>query len=725
MRKFKFVSCLLLVLFITAMFNGGSGIPVAMADPPSAPSDLTAETSSPTQINVSWSDNSSEETGYILEKKRGGSTTEIPLPVDTTSYTDSGLLESTEYSYRIKAVKDSESSAYCGPVTATTWGAPAAPSNLSLLQKTANQVRITWTDNSSNESKFLIKRKTTGSFDEIGIVNENDTSYTDTSVSPGTAYTYVVFAANSFGEANSNELEVLTPNTAPLEAPSGLSASAGSSSSITLHWTDNAASETGYKVERKAGSGNYTEIKSLSANATSYTDNGLAAATTYYYRVKASRAGEDSNYSNEAHAKTDDNGNLPDDAPYNLKAANLSNTSVKLTWSEISSNETGFKIERKKTSSGSWGLIDTVGANVKTYTDTGLSEKTTYYYRVRAYNSSGYSDYSNTISITTANASEKPDAPSSLKITVNSNSISLTWNDNSDNEDGFKIYRKASDESSYDLVKTVSAGVESWTDTNVDKGTTYYYKVYAYNDSGNSDYITASGSLGSSDIPDAPSSLNLTVLSATSVKLTWTDNSSNESGFKIERKETGGTYSQIDQVGVGVTNYTDTGLSSATTYYYRIRAYNSHGNSSYSTEKSITTTSQSIPTGSKILQFYIGSQAYFANGIPQAMDSAAIIKNGRTLLPIRYVGNALGATVDWNEANQKVTLSLGSKKIELWIGKSQAKVNGVSKLIDPDNSQVTPIIVSGRTMLPIRFISENLGCQVKWNQDLQEVKITY
>ena len=127
-----------------------------------------------------------------------------------------------------------------------------------------------------------------------------------------------------------------------------------------------------------------------------------------------------------------------------------------------------------------------------------------------------------------------------------------------------------------------------------------------------------------------------------------------------------------------------------------------------------------------ILRFYIGNTTYYLNDEMKTMDVAPIILEGRTLLPIRYVAEALGATVEWEAIEQKVTIRFKDTVIELWIGKNLATVNGEYKLIDPTNPNVKPIVIPpGRTMLPIRFIAENLGCKVDWNPDLREVKVTY
>lgn len=114
------------------------------------------------------------------------------------------------------------------------------------------------------------------------------------------------------------------------------------------------------------------------------------------------------------------------------------------------------------------------------------------------------------------------------------------------------------------------------------------------------------------------------------------------------------------------------------------------------------------------------------NPIVHIMDAAPIISENRTLLPIRFVVEPLGGTIEWDAVEKKVTIVKDDIKIELWIGNHIAKVNGLDTMIDPQNENVKPIIVEpGRTMLPIRFISETLGCTVEWNEEVQEVTVRY
>ena len=156
------------------------------------------------------------------------------------------------------------------------------------------------------------------------------------------------------------------------------------SSQINLSWIDHATAETGFKIERKTGSGGtYAEIATVGANVTNYSDTGLNAGTTYFYRVRAYNSTSNSSYSNEASATTQSN---PPGAPTNLGANAISSSQINLIGLTMQ-NETGFKIERKTGAGGTYGQIATVGANVTTYSDSGLTANTNYFYRVRANNS--------------------------------------------------------------------------------------------------------------------------------------------------------------------------------------------------------------------------------------------------------------------------------------------------------------------------------------------------
>jgi len=396
--------------------------------------------------------------------------------------------------------------------------------------------------------------------------------------------------------------------------------------------------------------------------------------------------------------------------------AEVTRNSVKITWTDNANNETGFRIERR-TESGSFTQIATVNANTTVYTNTGLTNNTNYRYRVRAYNAAGDSAASNEVSITTG---DTPAAPSNLvAVLATGDSALLSWSDNSNNESGFMLERRTGS-GSYTQIATLTANTNSYINTGLSPNTTYRYRIRAYNSSGESAWSNeANVTTGST--PAAPTDLRITATTGSSVSLIWTDNASNESGYKIERRTGSGNYVQVATTGANATSYVASGLAANTFYQFRVRAYNSAGDSSYSNEVS-TVTSQ-IETR---ITLTVGKTAYTVNNQQRTMDASPLITEGRTLLPFRYVAEAIGARVQWDAATQKVTVTLDSKVIELWIGKPTARVNGVEKAIDANNRNVTPIVIPpGRTMLPLRFIAENLGCSVEWDAKTQQVKIVF
>lgn len=133
---------------------------------------------------------------------------------------------------------------------------------------------------------------------------------------------------------------------------------------------------------------------------------------------------------------------------------------------------------------------------------------------------------------------------------------------------------------------------------------------------------------------------------------------------------------------------------------------------------------EAAPNNEKVIVLQIGNPYMVVDTIRKEIDpgkgTTPLILNGRTILPIRAVIEALGGTVDWIGAEQKVTVTLKDKKVELWIGNKTIRVNGVSKTMD-----VVPQIIKGRTMLPVRFVAENLGAGVQWDGTTQEAYINY
>jgi hypothetical protein len=116
----------------------------------------------------------------------------------------------------------------------------------------------------------------------------------------------------------------------------------------------------------------------------------------------------------------------------------------------------------------------------------------------------------------------------------------------------------------------------------------------------------------------------------------------------------------------------------------------------------------------------IGSRNMEVNGLTRTLDAAPFIKEGRTLLPIRALIEALGGSVQWNPSTRTATILLGSRTVALTIGSTTALVNG-----SPITLDVAPEIRNGRTFLPLRAVAENLGLDLAWEPISQTISLTY
>jgi hypothetical protein len=129
----------------------------------------------------------------------------------------------------------------------------------------------------------------------------------------------------------------------PPTAPTNLAATATGTSQINLSWTNTSTSQTGVKIERSTDNVTFTQLAVAGATAVSYSDIGLSASTTYFYRVRATSASGDSAYSNTASATTQ---SPPPTAPTNLAATAAGTSQINLSWTNTSTSQTGVKIER-------------------------------------------------------------------------------------------------------------------------------------------------------------------------------------------------------------------------------------------------------------------------------------------------------------------------------------------------------------------------------------------
>ena len=398
-----------------------------------------------------------------------------------------------------------------------------------------------------------------GTYSLLGTVTT--TSYTNTGAKEGTTYYYKVKAANGAGEsAYSNVVSgkvVVTPKPAAPVVKIGNSSTSGKPQ---LTWCA-VYGATSYRIYRSTSKGSgYSLLGTVTA--TSYTNTGAKAGTTYYYRVKAVNDAGLSPYSNIVSGQS--KAVTPKlSAPVVKIGHSAASGKPMLTWNAVS-GATSYKVYRATSQNGTYSLLGTVTAT--SYTNTGAKAGTTYYYKVKAVNSAGESAYSNIVSgratVTTL----------TMGHSSTSGKPQLTWKAVS-GAASYRVYRATSKNGAYSVINTTKA--LTYTNVGAALGTTYYYKVEALNASGKS--------MGFSAIVEGKVAPVLAVgYSSVSGKpqLTWkaVPGATEYQVYRSTQQNSG--YSKINTT--TATSYVNTGAKANTTYYYKIVAVKNTAASDFS-----------------------------------------------------------------------------------------------------------------------------------------------
>ena len=307
---------------------------------------------------------------------------------------------------------------------------------------------------------------------------------------------------------------------------------------------------TSYRIYRSTSKGSGYSLLGTTT-ATSYTNTGAKAGTTYYYRVKACNDAGLSPYSNIV------SGNVVVTPKPSAPVVKIGNSAASgkpmLTWNAVSS-ATSYKVYRATSQKGTYSLLGTVTAT--SYTNTGAKAGVTYYYKVKAVNSAGESAYSNVVSGKTTVTTL------TMGHSASSGKPQLTWKAVS-GAASYKVYRATSKNGAYSVINTTKA--LTYTNTGAALGTTYYYKVEALNAAGKS--------LGFSAIVEGKVAPVLAVgYSSVSGKpqLTWkaVPGATEYQVYRSTQQNSG--YSKINTT--TATSYVNTGAKAGTTYYYKIVA---------------------------------------------------------------------------------------------------------------------------------------------------------
>jgi subtilisin family serine protease len=456
---------------------------------------------------------------------------------------------------------------------------PPAPTGLSA-QIGENGVLLGWTLPSGTLTGVVVERRVgTGAWSAIATLGSAATSHTDTDgVTPGESYRYRVRAQNVNGASQASaEASVTAPVSAPPEAPDQMSAQV-TGGTVQLSWRDRSDDETGFHLQRRTGSGAWTDLATLAAGSTSYSDAATQAGASYGYRVRSTGQGGHSDWSAEATAYVP----IPAPTAPDQMSAQFTEGAVQLSWRDRSDDETGFHLQRR-TGSGAWADLATLAAGSTSYSDTATQAGTSYGYRVRSTGQDGNSDWS--AEATAYVPIPAPTAPDQVSAQFTEGSVQLSWRDRSANETGFQVQRRTGS-GAWTALATLPAGSTAYTDSGVLPGESYGYHVRATGPDENSAF-SAEATVSVPPLPAAPGELTAAI-QRQAVVLGWSDLSDNETGFRIERRAGAGAWTVIATLPADSTAHRDSDVQKGIVYAYRVFATGPSGRSEASNEVSIS-----------------------------------------------------------------------------------------------------------------------------------------
>lgn len=539
---------------------------------------LTAAAGAGGTINLRWKLNLADADAIEVDRSIDGvnfSALTTQLAGSATTYSDSALPEVTNYYYRVRMHRTAGWSGYSNVAQCRTL---PIVSNLALVGEDS-QIDLAWTVNDpAHVVGYEIGQSTDGVNFQVRYNNwTGGTSFSE-GLSEGKYY-YRVRAVMDVPGTFSQFSNVAAGYI--LQTPQIIAVDTLTDGSAHVTWTATSSIANTVNIyASRDGGASYTLVGSAPALQDEGTASGLWAASNYQFYVTSAWNGGESQPSDFVYGTT-----AALNPPQMFNPFVLSGSSVRLSWSDRSSFETGYRVE-SSTDGTHFQLLATTGPNATTCDATNLLAGTTYTFRVAAMGNGGSTSTFSAVTYVTP-----PAPPTGLSATIPApGTVQITWNPSVGAFSGYTLQRSIDNSTWTTIMPTRVAN--SFSDSIGDYDGIYYYHVRAEAGSRISDYSSPASILLP---PLAPGHLTASVVSASQIHMVWTDNSSSEIGFSIDRSSDGSVWQTLGSVGSNVTTYDDTGLAQGTSYFYRVSAFNSTGSSSYAAAPP-TTTDYNTPT---------------------------------------------------------------------------------------------------------------------------------
>jgi len=527
-----------------------------------APETLKATPGS-TWASLSWHP-SEGATRYVVYRSTGiGGPYAFQAIVGDTSYEDAGLVNGTTYYYVVAAANENGTGAYSNEADARASDLERPRAVVLFARAGYERVDLSW-DPAPGAVSYKVYRATTGG-DYTAIETVTDEDYTDSGLSNGTSYQYVVDALNASPYVvRSNEVQASPVESMP--APANVRAVSGNTQA-TVTW-DRVGPATSYALEIAESPGG-DAVRTVSASEASHTATGLTNNQAYYFRVRANAPNLIATSSEVSAVPT---AALPL-APTDLQAR-AGNTQISLQWDAVD-GATGYQVYRR-TPSGPWEPSPIATPAGCLFTDTGLVNGAAHIYNVAAVNGSGngaWAVHEKEVKPSVKNCL----APANIAVTPGNTQATVTW-DPAIGQESFTV--EAAEYAGGPAVATSSgADILSRTITGLTNGQTYYFRVRNYYSPAASAYSVEVGGTPSVVLPLAPTGLQARA-GNTQISLQW-DAVDGATGYKVYRRTPSSPWSSGPITTPAGCLFTDTGLVNGAAYIYNVTAVNGSGNGAW------------------------------------------------------------------------------------------------------------------------------------------------
>jgi hypothetical protein len=397
---------------------------------------LTSSWFSSTRIDLSWTDNVPNETGWEVWRSTAGAAGTFALlaslGANVTSYSDVGLTPGSEYCYRVRWFRKTGPGAAYGDFLnvscTTTPKPPPAPTNVNAGFGDNSWVSVAWASPTSSVSALRVERSGSVAGPWTTLLTLTDaaaTSYADFNVTIEQLYCYRVSSISITGETPSSADCTVKPN-----GPTNIAAVPSDAQSVDVSWTDNSQFESEYEIQRSIDGWSVQATTTVSANVTSYHDGALISNIRYYYRVRAKTTDAASPYSAWAAA-------IPVNGPPGVPTVDYAYPSCSTcaaAYGSVGAGTESIRVERSA-AGGGWVVAGTQPAfNGWYFSESGLVTEQAVCYRAVAINSAGASSPSN------ERCTTPPAAPSdAYTVSLANGDAEIHWTNHSAVNDGFLV----------------------------------------------------------------------------------------------------------------------------------------------------------------------------------------------------------------------------------------------------------------------------------------------